>query len=163
MFVFLERRFTERGTEGVINSPGYPGNYGVKKNYYWTIAVPSGRKIQVAFDDFDVENTEHCGKDFLKVYDGTSDSYTLLKTICGRTLPEATLSTRNFLYLHFRSDEDVARQGFELRWKIYEGVNQLTRRYNFILPGQNFLRVMCACAFVDILPLFYLFIFWIFF
>lgn len=69
-----------------------------------------------------MENTENCFKDFLKVYDGTNDRNTLLKTICGRTRPGATLSTRNYLHLHFRSDEDVTRKGFKLRWKIYEGV-----------------------------------------
>ena len=73
----------------------------------------------------------------MKVYDGTSDRDTLLKTICGSARPEAMLSSRNYLHLHFRSDEDVTRKGFKLRWKIDEGV----KPEGIILfpPGQNFL------------------------
>ena len=48
-------------TEGVITSPGFPGNYEHGLDVIWLVQVPSGLVIQVNFVSFDVEYDSSCG------------------------------------------------------------------------------------------------------
>ena len=126
--ITLERQFYESGEEGTISSPDYPSNYGIKKNHYWRVKVPEGKRIEVNFDGMDIEYHQGCEKDFLKVYDGSSSGEALLRTYCGKAEPEKFTSSGRYLYLHFRSDDDGTRKGFQLSWKAFdvvtpEGIN----------------------------------------
>ena len=76
----------------------------------------------------DIEYHQGCEKDFLKVYDGSSSGEALLRTYCGKAEPEKFKSSGRYLYLHFRSDDDRTRKGFQLSWKAFdvvtpEGIN----------------------------------------
>ena len=76
----------------------------------------------------DIEYHQGCEKDFLKVYDGSSSGGALLRTYCGKAEPEKFKSSGRYLYLHFRSDDDGTRKGFQLSWKAFdvvtpEGIN----------------------------------------
>ena len=124
-----ERRLYESGEEGAISSPDYPSYYGIKKNYYWRIEVPERKQIEVNFDGMDIEYQQGCEKDFLKVYDGSSSGDSLLRTYCGKAEPGRFTSCGRYLYLHFQSDDEVTRKGFQLSWKAFdvvtpEGVNE---------------------------------------
>ena len=128
--IVAERQFYQSGEEGTISSPDYPSNYGIKKNYYWRVEVPEGKRIEVNFDGMDIEYHQGCEKDFLKVYDGSSSGEALLRTYCGKAEPEKFKSSGRYLYLHFRSDDDRTRKGFQLSWKAFdvvtpEGINGL--------------------------------------
>ena len=50
---------------GVITSPGIPENYDNNLNLTWLIEVPPGRKIQIRFLSFDVENCGSCMYNFV--------------------------------------------------------------------------------------------------
>lgn len=117
MFGVIVRQYYETGSEGKIISPNYPSDYGIKKDYYWRITVPEGKRIEIRFDTWDVEDEKNCRKDYLSIYDGSSTRNVLLGTYCGKIRPSSFRSSGRYLYLHFRSDGDVTRKGFRLYWK----------------------------------------------
>ena len=122
-YIFLsERQFYESGEEGTISSPGYPNNYGIKKNFYWRIEVPQGKQVEISFDDFELESSPNCAKDFLKVRNGRDAFHSLFGTYCGNIPPETLRSSRNYIYLHFQSDGDTTRKGFKMQWRAYEEI-----------------------------------------
>ncbi len=53
----------------------------------------------------------------LQVYDGNSESSTLLETLCGSSLPAPISSTGNSVYLVFTSDATNQFAGFQVSWK----------------------------------------------
>lgn len=52
----------------------------------------------------------------LQVYDGNSESSTLLETLCGSSLPASITSSGNTVYLVFTSDAMNEFAGFQLAW-----------------------------------------------
>ena len=61
------------GTEGSIQSPGYPNTFAHRHSCSWRIRVPLGRKVTLTFEDFDLEapisygNNSACRYDWLMV------------------------------------------------------------------------------------------------
>ena len=61
------------GTEGSIQSPGYPNTFAHRHSCSWRIRVPLGRKVTLTFEDFDLEapisyrNSSACRYDWLMV------------------------------------------------------------------------------------------------
>ena len=89
------------------------------KDYYWRVATYGGRAIELTVDFLNIESAGDCAKDFLKVFDGLNARATLLKTYCGDfQKDEATVtSSRNYVYLHFRADDERDGGGFKITWK----------------------------------------------
>ena len=52
---------------GIINSPGYPGNYPNNRDCVWRISVNPGNNIVLAFAALDLERHANCSHDYLKV------------------------------------------------------------------------------------------------
>ena len=120
----LERQFYEEGEQGRITSPGWPGNYYSNKNYFWRITVPQGKRIEVAFNEFEIESEDNCAKDYLKIFDSNSAGDSLLGTYCGSTSPGSFKSSGRFLFINFRSDGGISQKGFDLRWKSFEEIEK---------------------------------------
>ena len=55
--VLLECGGEIEGTEGVIQSPGYPNSFAHRHSCTWTIRAPPGRKVTLTFEDFDLEES----------------------------------------------------------------------------------------------------------
>lgn len=55
------------GTYGSISSPGYPGNYPINRNCFWTISTSPGLLITFAFGTLSLEHHESCSYDYLEV------------------------------------------------------------------------------------------------
>ena len=53
-------------THGDITSPGYPGNYPINRDCYWTIHVQPGFVVQLLFGSLAIEYHENCTKDYLQ-------------------------------------------------------------------------------------------------
>jgi len=102
-------------TSGVVTSSNYPNNYPHNQdNVRTTLTVADGKKVQLTITDLNIEAGEGCPYDHLTVYDGT----TLLKKICGTTLPGTPLvSTSNVMTLSFKSDHSVNQKGFSAKWE----------------------------------------------
>ncbi|MGH0127703.1 UNVERIFIED_CONTAM: hypothetical protein FKN15_021533 [Acipenser sinensis] len=93
---------------GLVVSPLFPQGYPNNVLETWDIAVPPGYAIQLHLTHLDIENSENCEYDFLKVsVDGV-----VLSTLCGEksfselrsTVNPALYSTLGSMRLTFQSD-----------------------------------------------------------
>ena len=119
-FYPIVRQYRLSGTEGTIESPNYPSNYGFMKNYYWTIIAPEGKAIELITNELRIEGERNCLKDFLKIYDGESTSSPVLRIYCGIMNPYPFKSSGPEMYLHFRSDDEIDERGFRIAWKAVD-------------------------------------------
>lgn len=90
-------------------SQGYMNN----ENYVMTFNVPSGSTIDVAFESFSVENHSNCNYDWLKIFDGSNTSSSLLGTYCGTNSPGVVSSTGETLTFQWHSDGSVRKAGWK--------------------------------------------------
>ena len=82
-----------------------PASYTSNQNCQFTIST--GSAITLSFTLFDTE----AGYDFVKVYDGSSSSGSLLGTFSGSNIPSAVTSTAD-MYVEFSADGSVEGSGF---------------------------------------------------
>ncbi|RXQ87502.1 hypothetical protein EO244_16405 [Ancylomarina salipaludis] len=92
---------------------GFNNNYKKNKNYTITFNVPSGSSIDVVFESFSVEVQSNCNYDWLKIFDGSSVSSTLLGTYCGTNSPGTISSTGEALTFQWHSDNSVQYAGWK--------------------------------------------------
>ena len=64
----------------------------------------TGGKIKAAFTSFDIEEEASCSYDWLKVFDGVSNTGALIGTYCGSSIPGPFTSTTGSLTFQFSSD-----------------------------------------------------------
>lgn len=86
--------------EGNFTSPGFPLGYPSNTYCVWTIRVDDDEAvIDLSFTDFSVGSQgPQCQNAFVRVYDGAvMDRRTVMATLCGSTLPQGLMSTRNSL------------------------------------------------------------------
>ncbi|XP_078578599.1 plasminogen-like [Branchiostoma floridae x Branchiostoma japonicum] len=106
------------GESGVITSMNYPANYDNNAACDWQIIVPEGKTVSVSFETFSVESHTSCGYDYVAMWDGVDDATaTYIGRYCGTTLPPSVTSLGNSMWIRFRSDASVARQGFKLTYQ----------------------------------------------
>ena len=87
----------------------------------YTITVEEDKVVNMTFSQFQLEGRadSRCDYDWLAVYDGPTVRDALLGRFCGDSLPGnngTIISTRNVLFMEFRSDHSVADHGFHLSW-----------------------------------------------
>ncbi|KAM4636474.1 complement C1r subcomponent [Discoglossus pictus] len=58
---------TKRPLYGIITSPNYPNPYPNSNDSIWDIVVPEGHRISLSFLLFDLEPSEYCNYDFMKI------------------------------------------------------------------------------------------------
>ena len=62
---------------------------------------------------FDLEFSENCVKDSLKIYEGSVSNHTLASTRCGNNTTQF-ISNTSPIYLLFSSDATIARTGYKI-------------------------------------------------
>ena len=88
------------------------------KDFYWRIATYPGRIVELRIHFLDIESSNNCYKDFLKVFDGDTANAPVLGTYCSDTYNATVVtSSRNYLYFHFKADSDKDGKGFRTKWK----------------------------------------------
>ncbi|XP_072284737.1 embryonic protein UVS.2-like [Pyxicephalus adspersus] len=101
--------------ERLFSSPGYPNSYGSNMDCTFTITAPVGRKIALTIKDFNLESSQFCTYDFLKVFvDGRQQG-----PFCGNTMVPQIFSTGNSMVLVFHTDSDVQMKGFQAYYTFY--------------------------------------------
>ncbi|XP_059815579.1 complement C1r-B subcomponent-like, partial [Hypanus sabinus] len=106
---------------GEITSPGYPSSYPNKNQSEWTIGVPLGYRVQLHFRHFQLEPSQDCVYDRLKVSSGGK----ALGVFCGNddsnvgNPPRGQIltSTGNTMKLEFQSD--FSNEGKFLGFLLY--------------------------------------------
>ncbi|XP_044530735.1 CUB domain-containing protein 2 [Gracilinanus agilis] len=101
------------GPSGNFSSPNFPGLYPYDTECSWLIVVAEGSSILLSFHAFDLEYHDHCGYDYLKIYNGaSSDENNLLGQFCGQSRPPPFTSSWHIMSVVFHSDKHVASWGF---------------------------------------------------
>jgi len=99
------------GNQGSLASPNYPGDYDNNLRCVYVIEVEAGRRVELTFADFSLENQNTCRWDALVVDIG--DGINCHMKMCGSEYPAASLvSIGNKMELTLISDGSVTDRGF---------------------------------------------------
>ncbi|KAK3779189.1 hypothetical protein RRG08_035183 [Elysia crispata] len=109
---------TLSGNEGTLQSPNYPSDYPNNARCVWTIETDPGTRVSLNFSAFSVEDGRSCRYDSLVVRDGNSSSSPLLRKLCGQERTVAITASGNVLFLEFRSDRSMTKNGFLAQWSV---------------------------------------------
>ncbi|KTG40098.1 hypothetical protein cypCar_00017639, partial [Cyprinus carpio] len=120
---------------GVILSPGFPGNYPSGLDCNWTVKLPVGfglylivqmyfisppivydPGIHLQFLNFSTEAVH----DYLEVRSGTLDSGSVIDRFSGPLVPESFFSTTHETSFFFHSDYSQNKPGFHITYEAYE-------------------------------------------
>uniref|UniRef100_A0A671RXC0 CUB and sushi domain-containing protein 1-like n=1 Tax=Sinocyclocheilus anshuiensis TaxID=1608454 RepID=A0A671RXC0_9TELE len=103
------------GLEGVVLSPGYPGNYSSGRTCLYSVIVP---KDYVVFSQFAFFQTAL--NDVVEVYDGPTQHARVLSSLSGAHTGESLpLATSNQILIRFSSKGQSSSRGFHL---VYQAV-----------------------------------------
>ncbi|MBZ3872256.1 CUB and sushi domain-containing protein 1 [Sciurus carolinensis] len=102
--------------EGVILSPGFPGNYPSNMDCSWKIALPVGFGAHIQFLNFSTEPNH----DFIEIRNGPYETSRMMGRFSGSELPSTLLSTSHETTVYFHSDHSQNRPGFKLEYQAYE-------------------------------------------
>ncbi|XP_055632024.1 cubilin homolog [Toxorhynchites rutilus septentrionalis] len=129
---------------GILRYPVDNGTYNHNSRCAWLLKTNHTKILNVTFTQFHVEDaisSGECKFDWLQIHDGKTSAAHNIGRFCGNQLPNGgnLLSTRNFLYLWFRSDNSTAHDGFELHWESIDPIcgGEITVKSHGILasPG----------------------------
>ncbi|XP_005082661.1 CUB and sushi domain-containing protein 1 [Mesocricetus auratus] len=119
---------TLRGTSSSISSPHFPSEYDNNADCTWTILAEPGDTIALVFTDFQLEE----GYDFLEISGTEAPSIWLT----GMNLPSPVISSKNWLRLHFTSDSNHRRKGFNAQFQVKKAI-ELKSRGVKMLPSKD--------------------------
>jgi PKD repeat protein len=100
-----------------FDSGGAQNTYSNGESSVMTITpTGQGNKLKASFIRFNLENSQDCMNDWLKVYDGTTTSASLIGTYCGDQIPGSILSTNDqgALTFEFHSNNDIIAEGWTI-------------------------------------------------
>ena len=107
--------------DGYVNNKGYTNELDCS----WTISDPAGGKIELTFNDIEIESESNSCIDYLQVFDGSSSKSSVIRIggknrICGYSVPQpATVtSSGSSITVTFRSDETNTDRGFDFSYII---------------------------------------------
>ncbi|EDQ89881.1 uncharacterized protein MONBRDRAFT_24778 [Monosiga brevicollis MX1] len=93
------------------NNRSYYSTYSPKRSCEWFITAPPGLIVQIEPLTFDTE----CSWDYVTFYDGPNHSSPVLAAASGNQFSETLHSTSTTAVIHFYSDANYVRPGFELQ------------------------------------------------
>ncbi|XP_038649437.1 CUB domain-containing protein 2 [Scyliorhinus canicula] len=106
--------------KGNFSSPRYPNIYPNNINCHWTVQQPLGYRVKVHLTDFELEDrdslSDACDYDFLAIFEGGSETDTLLGKWCGQNPPPSLLSNGNRLLFVLSADRNTASRGFHVSY-----------------------------------------------
>ncbi|KAH8307680.1 hypothetical protein KR044_008973, partial [Drosophila immigrans] len=105
-------KFEITSSYGVLHSPNYPHDYARNLYCYWHFQTVLGHRIQLTFQDFDVESHQECIYDYVAIYDGRSENSSTLGVYCGGREPYAVIASSNEMFMVLKTDAGLQRKGF---------------------------------------------------
>ncbi|XP_066549033.1 CUB and zona pellucida-like domain-containing protein 1 isoform X2 [Amia ocellicauda] len=106
---------------GWFSTPNYPEVYPSNSYCVWHITVPAFERIELEFDQIQLEYSNGCVYDSVSVYNGPSTTSPLLGVICWNE-NYSFMSTSNSMTVVFRSDGSVTNQGFLAQYRTFSPV-----------------------------------------
>ncbi|KAL9973599.1 hypothetical protein ACROYT_G020075 [Oculina patagonica] len=125
------------GSSGMLYTPDYPIPYPAGTNCFWIITVPTGKRVKLTFEDFELEKNSfntgysNCKYDQIEVYrdyvemrDGPWSNSRDLGVYCGNKLGFKFYSTGHQMWIKFRSAADGSGQskGFKAHFEAVEPI-----------------------------------------
>ncbi|KAF8777573.1 Cubilin like protein [Argiope bruennichi] len=107
---------------GSFNSPGYPGVYPNDRTCAWLVRVPVGKRIQFHFATLQLEVHSNCSYDYVKVYDGASDTDPVIGTYCTSVTPPPLTTSGHSALVVFHSDNSGQYGGFHITYSSQSNV-----------------------------------------
>ncbi|NWX82451.1 CUBN protein, partial [Nothoprocta pentlandii] len=101
---------------GYLKSPGWPGPHSSNMDCSVVLRAPLNHTISLFFHAFNLQDSIQCSQDFLEVRNGSDVRSPLLGRFCGNTVPSPIFPRSHVVYLRFKSDASVARDGYEITW-----------------------------------------------
>ncbi|KAG7248093.1 hypothetical protein CRUP_005372, partial [Coryphaenoides rupestris] len=98
---------------GILLSPGWPSFYRDSLNCQWVIEAQPDHAVKIHFDRFQTE----VNYDTLEIRDGPSTSSPVIGEYHGTQAPHFLISTSNFLFLLFTTDNSRSAAGFSIRYE----------------------------------------------
>ncbi|XP_054027363.1 cubilin [Dryobates pubescens] len=110
---------TDSSPTGYLSSPNYPSSYPLHADCVWTIAAPSGRAVELQFEDqFYIEASPNCTSSYLELRNGADSTAPVMAKLCGGLMPGSQRSSGAVMYLRFRSDSSATHVGFKAKYSI---------------------------------------------
>lgn len=103
-----------------IQPPIEGDSYTRNANCTWIIVAPPNHIVQLIFMSMDLEMGMPCYFDYVRVFDGVSDSAQEVGTYCGNNLPPITQSTTDALTVYFKSDSSLQGDGFSASYSFLD-------------------------------------------
>ncbi|KAM5158320.1 cubilin [Mantella aurantiaca] len=116
---------------GRIVSPNYPDRYDNNLNCNYNIQADNNMFIILTFLSFEVEFTQYCSEDSVKVFSKAHSSYSPLETLCGSSLP-APISSRGTMSVTLSTNSDITMHGFVASYKVIPCGGTYNRTYGVI-------------------------------
>ncbi|XP_036916668.1 cubilin [Sturnira hondurensis] len=105
---------TVTGQSGVIQSIGYPTLPYVDDLFCeWHLQGAPGHYLTIHFDDFNLQNSSGCERDFVEIWENHT-SGNLLGRYCGSTVPDSVDTSSNVALVRFVTDGSLTASGFRL-------------------------------------------------
>ncbi|KAI4562255.1 hypothetical protein MJT46_011217 [Ovis ammon polii x Ovis aries] len=104
------------GQSGVIESNGYPTQpYTDDLFCEWHLRGPLGHYLTIHFEDFNLQNSSGCERDFVEIWENHT-SGTLLGRYCGSSIPNSIDTSSNVALVRFVTDGSLSASGFRIRF-----------------------------------------------
>ncbi|NP_445784.3 cubilin precursor [Rattus norvegicus] len=108
---------TVSGDSGVIESIGYPTlPYANNVFCQWFIRGLPGHYLTLSFEDFNLQSSPGCTKDFVEIWENHT-SGRVLGRYCGNSTPSSVDTSSNVASVKFVTDGSVTASGFRLQFK----------------------------------------------
>lgn len=108
---------TVSGDSGVIESVGYPTRlYANNVFCQWHIQGLPGHYLTIRFEDFNLQSSPGCAKDFVEIWENHTSGI-LLGRYCGNSIPSSVDTSSNVASIRFVTDGSVTDSGFRLQFK----------------------------------------------
>jgi len=118
-------RITLRNTSGELASYQYPLPYSNDVSCSWTIEVPVGYNINFTFHSFDLQQSQDCQEDYVRIKQEkyswqTGGMLTDSRRFCGSSLPTAIQSNHTKMIVDFVADSSGRYPGFHASYTAVE-------------------------------------------
>ncbi|XP_072865776.1 discoidin, CUB and LCCL domain-containing protein 2 isoform X2 [Chlorocebus sabaeus] len=124
---------------GTLTSINYPQTYPNSTVCEWEIRVKMGERVHIKFGDFDIEDSDSCHFNYLRIYNGIGVSRTEIGKYCGLGLQmnHSIESKGNEITLLFMSGIHVSGRGFLASYSVIDKQDLITcldTASNFLEP-----------------------------
>ena len=119
-----------RSSSDVITSPFYPDFYPNNQECTWLVSAPEHQAISFGFKSFDLIQPG----DYVEVRDGITEHAVVLKNSTSKPkLFHWWTSRGQYLWVKFKSDQQIVGKGFEMNFTFVEEADQVSNcKYIFL-------------------------------